>query len=99
MTISGALSNALSGLTAASRSAEVVAANIANATTEGYAARTLVLSSHSIGGVAIQGVQRSIEPSLLADRRLADAEQGETIWFRSTIAGGPTSPGRMGRPA
>jgi len=101
MTISGALSNALSGLTAASRSAEVVAANIANATTEGYAARTLVLSSHSIGGVAIQGVQRSIEPSLLADRRLADAEQGYQTEITTTLkrmeelVGGPLEVGSL----
>lgn len=101
MTISGALSNALSGLNAASRSAEIVASNIANATTEGYAARSLVLSSHSLGGVAVQGVQRSIEPSLLADRRLADAAQGYQTEITTTLkrmedlVGGPLEVGSL----
>lgn len=77
MSIAGALSNALSGLTAASRSAEVVASNIANAATEGYAARTLVTSSRpgTTGGVRIDGIARAVDPALLADRRLATAEQ------------------------
>jgi flagellar hook-associated protein 1 FlgK len=80
MSITGALSNALSGLTAASRSAEVIASNIANVATEGYAARTLTLSSRqgTMGGVRVDGVQRELSPSLLAERRLADAEQTQS---------------------
>ena len=39
MSISASLSSALSGLTAASRRAEVVASNVANAMTEGYGRR------------------------------------------------------------
>jgi hypothetical protein len=49
MTISGALSNALSGLRAAGRGAEVVSSNISNALTPGYARRELSLVSSSIG--------------------------------------------------
>ena len=39
MTLSGSLSSALSGLNAASRAAEIVSTNIANAMTEGYGRR------------------------------------------------------------
>lgn len=76
MSITGALSNALSGLGAASRSAEVVASNIANAMTEGYGRRTVTLSSataNSSGGVTIVGTTRHVDPNLLSERRLAGA--------------------------
>lgn len=78
MSISGVLSNALSGLTAASRAAEVVASNISNATTEGYATRSLTLSSRMTGGVAIDALSRAINQPLLADRRMAEAEHRHT---------------------
>jgi hypothetical protein len=43
MSISGAVANALSGLTASARSAEVISSNIANAMTDGYGRREVVL--------------------------------------------------------
>ena len=76
MSISGSLSNALSGLSAASRAAEVVSSNLANSMTEGYGRRSLELSSASgtsTGGVRLDGIQRHIDPNTLADRRQADA--------------------------
>ena len=79
MSLSGALSNALSGLTANSRSAGLVASNIANATTESYGRRTLELSARTLGnsgGVWIDGVTRNVDPAVLADRRLSDAQSG-----------------------
>ena len=79
MSLSGALSNALSGLTANSRSAGLVASNIANATTESYGRRTLELSARTLGnsgGVWIDGVTRNVAPAVLADRRLSDAQSG-----------------------
>lgn len=80
MSISLSLSNALSGLNAASRGAEVVSANVANALTEGYGRRVLVTSSQSVGGtgagVQVAGVVREVDQQLLADRRLADAQAG-----------------------
>ncbi len=78
MTISGALSNAISGLRAAGRGAEVVSANIANAMTPGYGRRVLELSTSSAGsggGVRIDGISRIVDSSLASDRRLADARQ------------------------
>ena len=80
MSISGTLSIALSGLTAAQRSADVVSSNIANATTKGYGRRTLGLSSQSVGGqgagVRVDGVIRQVDAALIGDRRLADAGLG-----------------------
>lgn len=77
MSISGALSTALSGLTAASRAAEVVASNVANARTEGYARRELQLSARSVGGtgqgVTVDGVRRMVDLVLINDRRLAQS--------------------------
>lgn len=81
MSISGALSNALSGLTAAARGAEIVSSNVAGATTEGYGRRVLETSSQSVGGVGagvkIDGVRRDVDQVILADRRLADAAAGQ----------------------
>ena len=80
MSISGSLSNALSGLAAASRAADVVSSNVANAMTEGFARRELDLSSRSLGGngagVVVNGVNRVVNAAVLADRRLADAQTG-----------------------
>ena len=78
MTLSAALHNAFSGLTAASRGTDVVSSNIANATTPGFGRRTLALGSNSEagGGVRIVGLQRHSNPVLLSSRRDADAHQG-----------------------
>ncbi|MDR7126149.1 flagellar hook-associated protein FlgK [Pseudotabrizicola sp. 4114] len=80
MSISSALSSAFSGLSAASRMAEVTASNVSNALTEGYARRELQLSARSLGktgvGVAVTGVTRQIDTLLLQDLRLASASQG-----------------------
>lgn len=77
MTISGTFASALSGLTAASKAAELVSANVANATTPGYGRRELLLTAQSGGqGVRIVGVQRGLDQPLLSDRRIAQAEQG-----------------------
>ena len=81
MSISGALSNALSGLTASSRSAEMVSNNIANALNEGYVRRELVLGPRSLGGtgqgVAVTGISRAVNLVLLSDRRVAQAGTGD----------------------
>ena len=47
MTISSALSNALSGLAASSRAIGVVSTNVANATSDGYGRREIELASRS----------------------------------------------------
>ena len=91
MSINHALSNALSGLNAASRMAEVVASNLANATTEGYGRRRLDLSPVQIGGrgggVRVDGITRLVDRGLLADRRHAGA----------ALAGADTMASALGR--
>lgn len=78
MSISGSLSNALSGLSMNSRAAEIVSNNIANAMTPGYGRRILETSARQIalGGVQIDGITRVGDPRLLLDRRNTDAELG-----------------------
>jgi flagellar hook-associated protein 1 FlgK len=77
MSLSHTLSNAVGGLTAASRLAEVVSSNVSNAMTDGYGRRQLDLNAASIGGrgagVQIGGVTRVVDKGLIGDRRLADA--------------------------
>lgn len=77
MTISGSLSAALSGLTAASRAAEVVSSNISNALTEGYGRREVQLATGALGGVRVTGVLRHSDPILVGDRRLSEARLGQ----------------------
>ncbi len=81
MSISGSLSSALSGLTAAAKAAEVVSSNIANATTEGYGRREVITTARAVGhtgqGVQIVGVRRDVDAALLSDRRRAEATGGE----------------------
>ena len=72
MSISSALNNALSGLNATSRTAEVVSSNLSNALTEGYGRRQLETSSAN-GGVRVDGVTRAGDKGLTGDRRLAEA--------------------------
>ncbi len=78
MSLSGALSNALSGLTAASQNAQVTASNLANIMTEGYARRELELGARALGsygGVRVAGITRHANPGLIAERRTAASQQ------------------------
>lgn len=83
MTISSAFHNAASGLAAASRTARVVSDNLANALTPGYGRRSVSLAANGLsGGVRVVGVERYVDPAVVADRRRADAGFGHA----STIA-------------
>lgn len=77
MSLTNALSNAMSGLAYASRGTEVVAANIANAQTPGYARREIQLSPRphvaNGGGVQIDSVARVVQQSVLAQHRISAA--------------------------
>lgn len=106
MSISSTLSSALSGLTAASRAAELVSSNVANAMTEGYARRELGLSARGLAGVGqgvqITGVTRLVDQALLSDRRVAqagaaDREARAAFLARlETTLGTPESGGSLG---
>lgn len=75
--MSSALNNAVTGLTANARMAEVVSSNLSNALTDGYGRRSVELSSVQVGdrggGVRVDAINRFVDAGLLADRRLADA--------------------------
>jgi flagellar hook-associated protein 1 FlgK len=78
MSITSALSHALSGLSAAARSGEVISTNVANAMTEGFARREVEHSSVNLGGygagVRVVGTTRVVNTAALADRRIATAD-------------------------
>lgn len=80
MSITSALSTALSGLNATTRAADIVASNVANAMTEGYGRREVELSSRTVGGggsgVNVVGVTRSTNPVVVGERRIADGMVG-----------------------
>lgn len=102
MSISSALNNALSGLTATSRMAEVVSSNLSNALTDGYGRRSVELSASQIGnvggGVRVETINRFVDAGLLADRRQADAAlSGQdrsvaTLTRLEKALGGPDDP-------
>ncbi len=80
MSLSASLANALSGLTATSRAAQLVSNNVSNVMTEGYGRREIALSTRVLdgggAGVQVDGVVRVVDAGLLRDRRLADAALG-----------------------
>lgn len=82
MSISGSISSALSGLTAASRAAELVSSNIANAMTPGYGRREINLASRQVGstgqGVRVVSIQRMANLFAIGERRHADATLGQS---------------------
>lgn len=100
MSITGALSNAASGLTASARAVRVVSSNIANVMTEGYAARQLDLTSSNLGGVGtgvhVLGVSRQVDSVLLGLHRDAgaNAEQSSAaVAFWQSLEGAFGLPG------
>lgn len=81
MSVTSALSSALSGLTATSRQAEVLSSNVANVNTPGYARREVGLRAAVLAGtgqgVTVTGVTRDVDRYLLGERRLAQAGSGD----------------------
>lgn len=105
MSLSSTLQNALTGLGAAARSAQVVSNNVSNATTEGYSRQEVVLSPKVVGGrgagVQIDGIARAVDETLLREHRLANASIGAaevTSKFQSdalTLIGEPQEAGSL----
>lgn len=72
MSLSSAMANAVSGLNASSRGAEVVASNLANASNAAYARQELTLGTNAVGGgVAVIGVARVRDAALQGALNLA----------------------------
>lgn len=80
MGISNALNNAHTGLVGASRLADTISNNVANALTPGFGRRVTELSSLALGGhgsgVRVAGTSRTENPFLTAERRAMDAALG-----------------------
>lgn len=80
MSISSALTNAFTGLSAGARLAEVASDNIANALTEGFARREAQAASRVVGGIGmgvrIVSIERQIDIGLMQDLRLSGATTG-----------------------
>jgi flagellar hook-associated protein 1 len=105
MSVTSALGSALSGLSAASRQAEILSSNVANATTPGYARREVGLRAAVLAGtgqgVAVTGVTRDVDRQLLGERRLAqagDGDRGIRADFLKRVEGAigtPDSPGSL----
>lgn len=90
MSLTQSVANALSGLSAASRMAETVAANLANALTEGYGRRQVELSSRVNGlagaGVQVDGITRITDRAILADRRDAQSQHAGSSLSAAVLA-------------
>ncbi|MEM0947040.1 MAG: flagellar hook-associated protein FlgK [Pseudomonadota bacterium] len=105
MSISGALSNALSGLSAASRATQVASDNVANVQTEGFGRREIQLSARGLNGsgagVRVDGIRRDVDLGLLQDRRSADAALGyagarsDALTRLSNLVGTPDDAGSV----
>ncbi len=90
MSISSALSNALSGLTANARAVNVVSNNLANLHTEGYGRREIELTPNRYGaggGVRVVGISRHVDAGLLGDRRMAQSGLAHAETRADFIAG------------
>lgn len=92
MSLSAAMSNALSGLTVTARGAEVVSSNLANALNPNYATRELSQSTRihagNGGGVQANRIDRLVPLAILADSRIAQAtyaRSGTTATFFATM--------------
>lgn len=105
MSISSALAQAGTGLTAAARQVQVLSGNIANAQTPGYGPRSVALSAAALGGqgagVRVLGVTRQVDPVLQgllrgAGAARAQAEVQTRFWAAVVGAiGVPDAPGGL----
>lgn len=81
MSISSALITARSGLNVVGARADLVATNVANASTPGYVRRALSVSETILGGktsgVSISGVDRSVDARLTEERRRLGSDMAQ----------------------
>lgn len=91
MSISAALNSARAGLNVVGARADLVATNVANASTPGYVRRALTVSETILGGrtagVQINGIDRSVDVRLTEERRrlgsdMAQADVLSETWGR-----------------
>lgn len=89
MSITSAFANANSGLSAMSRSAEVISNNVSNALTEGYSRQEVAYTATVIagrgGGVSVGGVSRGVDVLLTTSRQRAEAEMANSSSLAKTM--------------
>jgi flagellar hook-associated protein 1 len=102
VSLSSAINAARSGLQVSSLRAEIVATNVANATTPGYVRRSVTLSETVLGGrtvgVAADGIARVADNQIKAQRReltsdLAQASVLSSTWKSISARIGDTAAG------
>lgn len=76
MSLSSALNAARSGLTFTSRWAQTASTNISNASTDGYARRSLKVNTTGMGEPEVSGIARAVDSSLDRMFRLETARTG-----------------------
>ncbi len=80
MSLSLAISNALTGLRANTTQADIISNNVANALTQGYARRSVGLAPASAGGIGsgvrVDGIIRASSPAVTEARRVAQSAAG-----------------------
>ena len=103
MSLTSALSNAVSGLTMNARGTETVANNVANGMTEGYGRREMGISSQGFtGGVRVDGIARVVNAALVGETRNAIGAQTESearaafLGRMETLVGLTGEPGSLG---
>ena len=88
MSISSAINAARSGLQINGLRADIVATNVANATTPGYVRRSVILGETILGGgtagVRSQGIFRSEDAALTSQRRAVSSELAQSGVLAST---------------
>ncbi len=89
MSISAAISNAYSGLSAVSRRAETISSNVANALNENYTRREVMTSERVIGGtgsgVKVENIFRAVDVLATSQRRATGAELGNAAMKSDAI--------------
>lgn len=90
MSLSSSLANALSGLRVASRSAQVVSDNVANAMTEGFTARRVNIGAVTLNGTGagarVSSIERQVDQGLVHDARGSSAAASAAQLARSGMA-------------
>lgn len=90
MSLNISLTNALSGLSATGKRAEITSNNLANALTKGYGRQSVELGSLVLdgngSGVAIRTVSRAAAPDVTAARRQADSDAASATAQASAMA-------------
>ncbi len=88
MSISHAINAAQSGLKVSGLRADIVATNVANASTPGYVRRSVLVGETLLGGrtsgVAASGISRSADSALSAERRSLSSDVAQSSLMAST---------------